>query len=346
MQTHLPQTYQSDVILESLSIEVTTQCNINCQHCFARARKSSHAALATNLVEEILTEAYRIGYRHLHITGGEPLLWEGLRGTLDFAFEMGFHTVFLNTNGTLLTTHTSRDLAKYDSLSISVSLEGSEAIQEKLRGKGSYRETLRGIQKASEAGIHVSIFTTACKSLLSDFADFAEKLYSTFPSIAFINLNQLFAPEHGFFPLAEELLAPQEFLRLLPTVSACNLLGYKTRFLNNPLANVAARVLGIHWIPDSKPLYSFGSMIVMADGGISLSHSSKHSLGRYESGVLSEIIFSREYHEMVRPDLTICPSCNHSALCKQNGMDRPLELYRGQGCDDMYCQKVLNTIVR
>ena len=96
---------------ESLSIEVTTRCNSSCPHCFARAPIAKQASLSPDLVREIICEGYTAGYRHLHITGGEPLLWKGLFAVLEYGLKLGYIAVFMNTNGTLLTKDTARRLA-------------------------------------------------------------------------------------------------------------------------------------------------------------------------------------------------------------------------------------------
>ena len=93
---------------DRLSIEVTTRCNSSCSHCFVRARGPRRLSLAPDLVQTMVREGYETGYRHLHLTGGEPLLWDGLLGIFDYAFALGYQTAFLNTNGTLLTGKVSR----------------------------------------------------------------------------------------------------------------------------------------------------------------------------------------------------------------------------------------------
>ncbi len=113
---------------EELSIEVTTRCNSSCLHCFARSGVSRHSSLPVDLVKEIMVEGYDAGYRHLHITGGEPLFWKGLFEALDYGFGVGYETIFMNTNGTLITEEISKRLADYGSFSISVSLDGPEDL--------------------------------------------------------------------------------------------------------------------------------------------------------------------------------------------------------------------------
>jgi MoaA/NifB/PqqE/SkfB family radical SAM enzyme len=334
------------IIEERLGVEVTTRCNINCSHCFASSGSSGTSSLPPQLVKEIASEGYGAGYRQLHITGGEPLLWDGLFEVLDEAFNVGYQSVFLNTNGTLLTQDVTRRLATYRGLLISVSLDGPETLHERLRGKGFYKQTVAGIEMALEKGIALTVFTTASKSLLPELPNFADDLYKKFPGIAYLMLIQLIPPPDSKFALSEELLAPEDFLDLIDTVSILNLLGHRTCLLNNPLACVAAELLKILWVPRSNPLYADGSMIVMANRDIRLSHSSRYSFGKYESGMIKEILGSDGYHKAVAADKKTCPTCKYSEICMENGMVRPPKWQCDIQSDVLYCQKVLDRAAR
>ncbi|MDX1739416.1 MAG: radical SAM protein, partial [Alphaproteobacteria bacterium] len=207
---------------EKLGIEVTTGCNGACIHCFARTGISQVSSLTIDLVKEIIGEGFTVGYRNLHITGGEPLLWEGLFEALDYAFKTGYKTVSLNTNGTLLTKDVSKKLGVYDCLSVSVSLEGPQALHRKLRGHGSYQKALVGITRALDRGIDLIIFTTATKSLLPELPHFADDLYKTFPNINYLTLIQLINVRNNGFALSGELLEPENFIQLVQIVSLLN----------------------------------------------------------------------------------------------------------------------------
>ena len=186
---------------EALAIEVTTRCNGSCLHCFARSGISRRSSLPVDLVKEIIVEGYDAGYRHLHITGGEPLLWKGLFETLDYGFGVGYETIFMNTNGTLITEEISKRLADYGSFSISVSLDGPEALHDRIRGKGSHRRTMRGIEKALNAGNDLTIFTTVTKSLLPELPHFVDDLYKKFP-------EHRLSHSHTAYPNNERCVCP------------------------------------------------------------------------------------------------------------------------------------------
>lgn len=329
-----------------LGIEVTTRCNSACTHCFVRAGLTEPTTLPVELAKEIVSEGHTLGYRHLHLTGGEPLLWKGLFGLFDYAFDRGYTTVLLNTNGRLLTDRVVQRLAGYDGLSISVSLEGPAPLHDSVRGKGSYRQTVRGIDRALHAGMSVFIYTTARKSLLSDLPDFVLGAYKRFPGIRGLTFIQLIRVKNDVFDLSGELFDPDDFLSLVKMASLLNVFGYKVEILNNPLTAAASQLLGIWGIPRSAPLHRAGDLIVMADRSIAAAHSTQQSLGRYEPGILKSILSSDEYRVTVEPDRETCPACKYSSLCAEKGMLHPSKWYRDMNARKPYCQRVLEKIVQ
>ena len=327
---------------DCLSIEVTTRCNGQCRHCFAHAGVSEYVSLPHGVVKNIISEGYQLNYRQLHLTGGEPLLWDGLFETLDFAFDIGYQKITMNTNGRLLTEKIVRQLAAYEALSISVSLEGPQALHERIRGVGTYRQTVRGIDNALDAGIDLAIFSVVGKSLLEILPHFAYTLFKRFPGIQYLTLIQLIAATQNGFDLANELLEPQNFIELVQTVCILNLCGLDTRIKNSPLAWVISKQIDMPWVLPAFPLYRAGSLIVMADGKINLSHSGKNSFGKYTPGMIQQVLSSDEYHHAVIPDQSICPACKYQGLCRKNGMSRPSEANKDLQPEIPYCRRVLD----
>ncbi len=324
-----------------LSVEVTTRCNSSCSHCFVRARGPRRSSLAPDLVQTLVQEGYEAGYRRLHVTGGEPLLWAGLLGVFDYAFALGYQNAFLNTNGTLLTGKVSRKLAAYSGLAISVSLQGPRRLHDHVRGKGSYDRALKGIDNAMSAGLPVHIFTTVGRSLIPNLPRFAEGLFIAFPDIKQLTFIQLIRVPADVFDLSKEVLSPDDFLRLVQMVSLLNLYGLKVDLLNNPLAAVASRVLGMPWVPPSPPLYGPGSVMIKAENRITLAHSTTDDFGIYEPGILKKIMTSADYCAAVSEDRLICRNCLYSCLCSIEGMVRPSEWYRDMFPQAPYCKRVL-----
>ncbi len=325
----------------TLSIEVTTHCNGACSHCFVRARGPRKSSLAPDLVQNMISEAHEAGYKRLHITGGEPLLWNGLLDALDHASALGYETAFLNTNGTILSYELGRKLAVHRGLVISISLHGPRQLHDRVRGKGFYNKAVKGMDNAISAGLPVHVFTPVGRSLIPELPRYAEELFSTFPDIKQLNLIQLIRVPADVFDLSEEVLSPSDFLAIVRMVALLNLHGLKIDFLNNPLASVASKVLKMHWLPRSPPLYQPGSILITAEKRITLAHSTMDDFGVYEPGILSKIIKSADYRHAVSSDQLTCPECAYSRLCNMDGMVRPSEWSRDMFSQVPYCKRVL-----
>jgi len=326
---------------DRLGLEVTTRCNTSCSHCFVRARGRQRSSLAPKLAKTMVREGYEAGYRRLHLTGGEPLLWEGLMDILDYAFALGYEAAFLNTNGTLLTPEVSKRLAGYNDLGLSLSLQGPKQWHDRIRGKGSYDRARKGINHALNAGLCVHIFTTVGRSMIPDLPGFAEWVFETYPSLEQLTFIQLIRVPEDVFDLSKEVLRPDDFLRLVQMISFLNLYGLKVDLLNNPLAVVAAKVLKMPWVPLSPPLYRLGSLMITADLRITLAHSTTDHFGIYEPGILPKIINSDDYRSAVSKDRLICRNCMYSRLCSKEGVLKPSEWYRDMFPEVPYCQRVL-----
>ncbi len=343
-KTYIKEEIRPDLSGKTLSIEVTTLCNSSCSHCFVRAGMKKPASLPLNTVKNIISEGHNLGYRNLHLTGGEPLLWDGLFKAIDSAVDLGYGSIFLNTNGTLLTEEVAGWLTSYKGLKISVSLEGREPLHDRVRGKGSYMKAVLGIEKALDAGINLCIFTTVRKSLFSYLSYFVDEVYEKFPDISHLTFIQLIRVKDDVFDLSEELLTPDDFIKLVQAASLLNLYGHKTMVLNNPLTTVTSKQLGIWGIPDSVPLHRAGDLIVLANRQIAPAHSTNNDFGRYEPGMIEKILSSNEYQSAVAPDARICPTCKYSKLCKKNGKIRPSQWYRDMKSDVPYCKRVLDRV--
>jgi MoaA/NifB/PqqE/SkfB family radical SAM enzyme len=329
---------------EELAIEVTTRCNSSCLHCFARSGISRHSSLSVDIVKQIMVEGYDVGYRHLHITGGEPLLWKGLLEALDYGFGVGYETIFMNTNGTLITEEISKRFADYGGFSMSVSLDGPENQHDRIRGRRSHWRAMRGIEKALNGGNSVTVFTTVTKSLLPELPRFVDDLYKKFPTIDRFIVIQLIRMANDAFTLEEELLEPEDFIRLVRMVALLNVGGLRTIVKKNPIANIVAKLLQMPWIPLVAPLYQNGCMMVMANRNIGVVHSNRNSFDRYKTGAIRKVLGSEEYRRTVAPDQDMCPSCKYAQLCKENEMIRPSQGYGDFYADTPYCRQVLDRV--
>lgn len=325
-----------------LSIEVTRRCNLDCLHCYVRGDINEQSSLSFIVVKNILSEGNAAGYRHLHLTGGEPFLWENLFEALEYAFNLGYQTVLINTNGLMLSTDICRKLAGYDGVLLSVSIDGSEQFHNRLRGEGTHNRTLRGIENALSADMTPIIFTTVYKGLLSELTNFAEDLFGKFPGIKHLSLIPIIPATHNGFPLSEELLEPKDFVRLVRTVSFLNVFGFKIEVLNEPLVNVVSNLIEMPWFRPSVPIEQEGNIIVMANRKMGLSHFNLTCFGEYAPGMIMDVLASDAYKKLVLPNESTCQSCKFQQICLENDMLRPSQPYGKGYREEPYCRRVLN----
>lgn len=334
-----------EIALDSLTIEVTTLCNSRCAHCFARAGLSQRTAMSLENAGNIISEGFAIGYRKLHMTGGEALLWEHFYDAIDHATGLGYESLFFNSNGLLLSSGICARLSAYgERLSLSVSLQGPRDLHERIRGQGMWDKAVRGIANALNAGLKLEVFTSVGRSLLPELPRFVEWLYGEFPGIDSLKLIQLIRVTGDEMDLSEELLAPEDFISLVKTAALLNLCGRRVSVLDNPFASAVAARLGMPWIPQALPLHRAGRIVVMADLTITHSHSSRVVLGMYSPGALEKVFRSPAYHDMTEPDHGTCPQCEHMDICRAHEMARPSEWYRDMYPETPYCKRVMKII--
>lgn len=312
---------------ESLTIEVTSKCNLDCPYCFALADLPKKFGLKAETAKSIVSEGRECGYRHLHLSGGEPTMWRPFADLVDHAFDCGYESVFFNTNAMLFTNRLFDRLRPHaGKIACTVSLNGPREIHEASRGADTYDRTIRGIEQALENGFEVEIFTTVHRPLLAVMPDFLRDLFGRFPNISRLTLIQLHRVENDFYDVSNDLLSPEEFVSLVRFAGFVGL-KYPIRFLDNPLAGVLAARMGLDWVW-STPLIRPGRIAVLHTGSITPAHSNRAAFGQYEPGRLKAIHSSPEYFAAISADDQACAGCEYFGDCRQGGLLRPSESHR------------------
>ena len=100
--------------LMNVTIEITSQCNLKCCHCYIEDRISCQTVtyLDVRTIEKVINEAYKLKAITITLTGGEPLMHPEFALILKLIKERGFLT-FLKTNGTLINTRNIQYIKKY-----------------------------------------------------------------------------------------------------------------------------------------------------------------------------------------------------------------------------------------
>jgi MoaA/NifB/PqqE/SkfB family radical SAM enzyme len=146
----------------NVDFEITSSCNLICLHCYNKPSKISEE-LETREVLELINQITNLGFKEIHINGGEPLEHPDVMIILDYCNNNKLETL-LETNGTLLNNPNMKEIANLSYVKIRASIDGPEEIHNSIRrcrkGKeieNSYLTSLKNLVYAQSLGIPVQI---------------------------------------------------------------------------------------------------------------------------------------------------------------------------------------------
>lgn len=155
-----------------LIASITTQCNLHCRGCYARANHScqdgidlKHPMLRADAWGEIFRQAAELGIAFILLAGGEPFL------RLDVLEQAALHKNILFpvfTNGTMLTEDSLALLSRSRNLVPVLSIEGNESTTDLRRGSGVYQMLVRSMKRLNEKGIVFAASVTVTKENLAE----------------------------------------------------------------------------------------------------------------------------------------------------------------------------------
>jgi radical SAM protein with 4Fe4S-binding SPASM domain len=144
--------------LDYLFWEATLRCNLRCRHCGSSCEaRSPHHELATPEILAILetvAEDFDPARVFVSITGGEPLLREDLLTVVARLTALGFCSSMV-TNGMLLDGERARRVRDAGMSTVSISVDGTGAQHDEIRGPGTHRRALEALGHAREAGFEL-----------------------------------------------------------------------------------------------------------------------------------------------------------------------------------------------
>lgn len=137
---------------------VTKACNLRCVHCYASADANpAPGELTLSEGRALLEDLKRFNVPAVLFSGGEPLHRPDTLELIEYAQQLGLSCT-LSTNGLLIDDAVADRLADIGLKYVGISLDGSEAQHDKLRGmKGAFRGSIGAIDRCRERGIKVGV---------------------------------------------------------------------------------------------------------------------------------------------------------------------------------------------
>jgi radical SAM protein with 4Fe4S-binding SPASM domain len=158
---------------------LTERCNLRCAHCYQESYNSPELGYAAwievlDQLEQFLAEwrgasgsARRV---HTTLTGGEPLVHPDLMRLLEvLAGRRDRFSFAILTNGHLIDQARARHLARLGPRYVQVSLEGTAATHDRIRGPGSFDRVSNAIRQLIRVRVPVMLSVTAHRGNFREF---------------------------------------------------------------------------------------------------------------------------------------------------------------------------------
>jgi radical SAM protein with 4Fe4S-binding SPASM domain len=148
--------------------EITLRCDLACRHCGSRAGHARPGELSTQECLDMVRHLKEIGTREVALIGGEAYLREDWLEILAAIRDHGMLAT-MTTGGRGFDAERAAAAKAAGLFSASVSIDGSEATHDRLRGvAGSYRSAVAALGHLRAAGVHVAVNTQINRLSLPD----------------------------------------------------------------------------------------------------------------------------------------------------------------------------------
>ena len=156
--------------------ETTKACLLACGHCRARAiRRALPDQLSHEDSMKVIDQLIEFGepYPALLLTGGDPVMRDDFFDLIEYAKQKGIYVAVAASVTPKLTEELIWRMKELGVDIMSLSLDGaSPETHDKLRGvKGTWQETIRNLQLATDIGLRTQINTTVMRSNVHELAD-------------------------------------------------------------------------------------------------------------------------------------------------------------------------------
>lgn len=286
---------------------LTNNCQGKCRHCYMYDEPIHVSCLQNelpsqqviNLFDTIIEGAHKRNLRlSVQLTGGDPLLYDGFFGVLQYIFTR-VHRVGAMGNPHLITPAVARQFKRLGVQTYQMSLEGPQKINDKNRGSGNFDLVLKSIQILNEHNVNSHIMMTlhhqnesSLESLMHIVADNDVSLFAFGRLCAYgegKNLGNL-----GWTPQKYRSI----LLRYLEKAVELKQLGYRTHFgLKDNLFLLLYKDLGL--IP-SNEVHRMGCNVghgvaVLPDGTLYACRRFPSPLGNITKNPFWDIIESDKF---------------------------------------------------
>ncbi|MCG3117758.1 MAG: methyltransferase domain-containing protein [Candidatus Manganitrophus sp. SA1] len=250
--------------LSELWLHVTNACNLSCSHCLVDSSPSGIPGEKTGFWLRTIDQARALGVTRFYITGGEPFLRNDL---FDLIARITTEAeLVVLTNAIPLRGKRLKKLSECDSgrLTLQISLDGpTAAINDPIRGSGSFDATLRGIKEVIGIGLNPTLTTVVTRANVASLPEMVELA----SSLGVKNFHLLLRHHRGRGVGSDALASPsnteirEAFLKVVAATEQSGI-----RFDN--LDALKSKLLGRPGVKRDLSNAGYESLCVYADGAV------------------------------------------------------------------------------
>ncbi len=295
----------------TLQWHVTQACDLDCLHCYDR---SDRTPLALDMAMAILDDFYDF-CRRMHVrgqvtfTGGNPLLYPYFDDVYRAASQFGFGIAILG-NPTPLDR--IRQLLEIDRpLYFQISLEGLEAHNDTIRGKGHFNRSLAFLEGLRDLDIFSMVMLTLTRDNLAQVLPLARLLEDKADAFTF---NRLSTVGKGAQLLMPEKAAFESFLRTYDAAAAKNpKMGLKDNLINIIRQEKNEALFGGCTGHGCGAAFNF--LALLPDGEVHACRKFPSLVGNITKHSLYDI-YRSDLAERYRAGSRACRSCRLNPVCR------------------------------
>ena len=316
-----------------LQWHVTARCNEDCQHCYARSSPDLSPQLEQELsvgedlkvldsFDRLLKGNGLLG--RINITGGDPLLKDGVLDIIKAARSRGIKVGILGNPG-LLDIDKALELKEAGVFRYQLSIDGLWETHDRLRGRlGHFDDTMEALKVLKEAGLPSVVMFTVSKENYKDLPAVAR--LAAEHDVKVFDFARLVPQGRG---RSLDMLAPTEFRELLvkmhDTYRDLEVEGFETYFgRKEALWTLLYTEKGLFEPPIGDGQVhsgcSAGSKVltVLADGTVYPCRRLPMAVGKVPRDELSDILFNARAHTDLRDvsNFSKCRGCQLIPYCR------------------------------
>ena len=155
-----------------LQVHPTRRCNLACAHCYSGSSPRERDQFPAAAIAAAIVDAAALGFDVVSLSGGEPLLYDGLDEILAAAEQVGSR-VNLVSNGALIpTARYARYAGRFGV--VALSLDGTRERHNAVRGsRRSFEQVGSAAALLRDAGQAFGIIHTLCAESLAELEEVA-----------------------------------------------------------------------------------------------------------------------------------------------------------------------------